>query len=522
MPCAPWRRAWTPRPCSRPSPRSDDGLAAEEESAGSGGAGVGSGTGAGGESLFSMNRTRERAFLVFNPSPCIRQEVVEARLWDTRLALDRLVVTSTGTTPQRVQVLERGASWGHEFVAIAFPVEVPAFGYRAVLVSDRAADLGLLEGSDLVDAAAWGGVGGSWRQIQREEPSLENEYLRATIDPGSGGLTSLVDLRTDREWVPAGERCGALEHCVEENAGMTAWVIGRFLRREPVLSGQLQRVHTGPWLNGFRWEAPIGQRSRVQAEISVRQGLPRVNYRLTVDWREMGDARSGIPHLRATFPLAVHEPHARYEIPFGAIDRAESSGEEVPAQRWADVLEAREGAGVLLANTSKYGHRLDGNRLGLTLLRASIDPDPLPDIGEHVIEYGLVPHGRDWGVADAVREGERLNLPLVVASCDLQSGPEPVAHSFLRLRGAGACLAAAKLAQDGTGVVLRLVDVSGEGGRAQLDLDPRLRSGDGPAVLVDANEHAVAGEEILLETGADGRARVAVMLPPGGIQALKV
>ena len=87
------------------------------------------------------------------------------------------------------------------------------------------------------------------------------------------------------------------------------------------------------------------------------------------------------------------QPQARYEIPFGSIRRDLFDGEEVLALRWADLSEA-DGQGVTLVNSSKYGFSLEGDTLAMTLLRASIDPDPLPDLGEHVIEYALVPHGR--------------------------------------------------------------------------------------------------------------------------------
>ena len=175
------------------------------ESDRAGGAGVGHGTGAGGESTFCMSRTSERAFLAFNPLPYPRREVVEAKLWDTELDRASLVVTGEGVDPQPVQVLGDGNYWGHTFVDVAFPVEVPPLGYRAVCISDRAAELDLKKDEGW---EPWGGAGDSWRQLQAADDSLENDRVRAVIDPGSGGLTSLVEKATGREWVPAGKRSG--------------------------------------------------------------------------------------------------------------------------------------------------------------------------------------------------------------------------------------------------------------------------------------------------------------------------
>ncbi|MFQ6096557.1 MAG: glycoside hydrolase family 38 C-terminal domain-containing protein, partial [Armatimonadota bacterium] len=82
-------------------------------------------------------------------------------------------------------------------------------------------------------------------------------------------------------------------------------------------------------------------------------------------------------------PLALDEPVARYEVPFGAVDRAEHNGMEVPALRWAQVRgrigDAR--AGALLLNDCKNGHSLTDNVLRIGLIRGTYDPDPMPEIG---------------------------------------------------------------------------------------------------------------------------------------------
>ena len=232
------------------------------------------------------------------------------------------------------------------------------------------------------------------------------------------------------EYAP-GDLCGILQYNVEANEGMTAWVIGQYLTRKDLVDGGvLKKVHDGPYVQRYRWTRSLadvgGGDSSVELDITLRRGSPRIEYSLRVDWREMGHAERGIPHLRVRFPLAIDGPQPRYEIPYGSIHRDLVDGEEVPAQRWADVratgFMGKNGPGVTLVNTSKYGHSVEGNSLELTLLRASIDPDPLPDLGDHVIEYALAPHGAAWTVGDGMRAGEEMNVPLVVASCGFQEG----------------------------------------------------------------------------------------------------
>jgi alpha-mannosidase len=357
---------------------------------------------------------------------------------------------------------------------------------------------------------------GSSRRTQPPDRTLENEYLVVRLDPGSGGIASLVDKRTGREWVPEGERAGIMQYCVEANEGMTAWVIGQFLERRDLLDGgTLKVVHDGPHVHTYRWTRTISQ-STLDLDITLRRGVPRVEYRLRVDWREIGHPERGIPHLRVRFPLSVRVPQARYEIPFGSIRRDLSGGEEVPALRWADLSEGN-GEGITLVNSSKYGFSLDGHSLEMTLLRASIDPDPLPDLGEHTIEYALVPHGEGWTVGQCAQVGEEMNVPLVVASCGFHDGSLPGAMSLASVEGVNVRLAAMKESQDRRAIILRLVEVEGMETVARVRLAPELVPQGAVAVEADTMERPLA----------EGCARIEgntllVDLPPFGITTVRI
>jgi alpha-mannosidase len=223
----------------------------------------------------------------------------------------------------------------------------------------------------------------------------------------------------------------------------------------------------------------------------------------------MGD-KEHTPHLRVRFPLAVADGQPRYEIPFGIIRRDLKAGEEVPALRWADLSEP-DGAGVTLANSSKYGFSVEGQTLSMTLLRASSDPDPLPDLGEHVIEWALAPHGAGWTAGEAMQAGEELNVPLVALSCGAHGGDLPAALSFLRLEQENVRLAALKESQYGGGIVLRLVEVAGADTAVRVTLAPALTPAGASAVEVDILERPVGngtarldGQTLTVEVPAFG------------------
>ncbi len=313
-----------------------------------------------------------------------------------------------------------------------------------------------------------------------------------------------------------GEHLGVLQYCLEAYEGMSAWVIGQFMRREELLEGgRLTRVDAGPHVQTYRWTCALGE-TKLELDISLARRVPRIDFELHVDWREVGDRDRGIPNLRVRFPLDLSSPEAAYEIPFGAIRRDRFNGEEVPAQRWVDLSEG-DGQGVTLVNTSKYGFSVEGSTLNMTLLRSSIDPDPLPDLGEHVIRYALVPHGIDWADGASTRVGEELNVPLVITSSDFHTGDLPSAAALISVQPDNVRLAALKKSEDGTGFVLRLVEMEGESTEARVTFSPEVLGAEAKAVEVDLLERAVAPER-----AAPVGKVLTVSVPAFGITSVRV
>jgi len=476
------------------------------------GAGVGDDVAMGGESTLSVTRSSDRAYVIFNPLPAARTELVRVKLWDTALNPDHLVVTDESGAPTPVQVVDREIYIGHRFLEVAFPVEVPGLGYRTVCISDRRVELGL---PGPARPSLWDREEGALRTREPETPVLENEMLRAQLDAGSGSVISLMDKRSGREWVPDGEHLGVLAYCLEDNeTGWSAWVLGQFLSREKLLDGgKLSLIHEGPHVRTYRWTRSLGLTS-LTLDVSLSRGVPRLDFRLAVDWREMGDA-ARIPHLRTAFPLALTSPRARYEIPFGHIRRDLFAGQEVPAQRWVD-LSGDDGAGVTLVNRSKYGFSVEGTTLTMTLLRASTAPDPLPDLGRHVIEYALIPHDGVWTPGDATRAGAAYNAPPVAVNTPIQEGDLPPSHTFVAVEPVHVQIAALKRAEDG-GLVMRLTNTADAEVEARIDLSAHLTSSGMAVTEVDTLERPLTDGRARLEEGM-----IVVPLPPRGVTSVRI
>jgi alpha-mannosidase len=258
--------------------------------------------------------------------------------------------------------------------------------------------------------------------------------------------------------------------------------------------------------------------STFEQRLRLAPGARRVELETTVDWQHRETL------LKAAFPLALHAERSTSEIGFGHVHRAthtntgwDAARFEICAHRWLHVGEA--GYGVALVNTRTYGHDVTrgggGERRGaaptvlrLSLVRAPRFPDPETDRGTHTFRYALVPGA---GIAEAVREGYRANLPLRAASA---AAVEPLVSV---LEGS-AVVEAVKLAEDRSGdVVVRLYESLG----GATDVRLRLGFPHTAVEVVDLHERADAEVAALAPLTADG-SDVRLRLGPFQVVTLRV
>ena len=172
---------------------------------------------------------------------------------------------------------------------------------------------------------------------------------------------------------------------------------------------------------------------------------------------------------------------------------------------------------MTLVNTSKYGFNVEGTSLNMTLLRASIDPDPLPDLGQHTISYGVIPHGPEWAEGEMTQAAEDVNVPLVVTSCDFHEGDLQTVASFVSVSPKNVRLVALKKAQDEDGFIVRLVEVEGKATKTTIVLAPELLAEAATATAVDALERETDAVDVVL-----AGQKLTVSVPAHSICAVRV
>ena len=347
---------------------------------------------------------------------------------------------------------------------------------------------------------------------------LENERIRVVVDD-RGLLTSVFDLGADREVLPPGMAGNLLQLHRDTPTQWDAWDLDDHYRRSGVdlteVAG-LEVLEKGPERVAVRVSRRFGD-STVEQVIALAGGAKVVEIDTTVDWHE----RQRL--LKLAFPLDVHADRAASEIQFGHVNRAihtntswDSARFETCAHRWVHVGEA--GYGVAVTNDSTYGHDISrSTRSGrvattvrLSLLRAPLYPDPEADQGEHALRCSLVVGA---SIADAVREGYRLNLP--PREIDGAASVEPLLH----VDNPAIVVEAVKLAEDRSGdVVIRLYEA--HGGRARGRVQPTFALG--AVAETDLLERPLATASALRTEAGDIAGGIDLELRPFQIVTLRL
>jgi alpha-mannosidase len=497
-------------------------------------AGIGRGTAGGALSAASATTDMPRPFVVFNQLGQARREVVVATVWDPQgeLGTNRHYAVRTADGREiPAQKVGQGGDHNQKFIELAFPAEIGSLGYNTFVIVDAGEEYvrpatsynynyELLYEPPFAEGVKTAPVNPNWVQMapQFEQFTMENEHLRVEFDLATGGVKTLLDKASGLDLASAADPLGVVEYAVERPGPMTAWVTYAPSSRAPAPVVSVTRGLIGPYIGSVIVKARAGG-SEVTVTYSLKAGQRWLDIDVATRWMEVGSPSVGVPKLLMKFPLAVRDAKASYEIPFGSIAREENAGQEVPALRWADVSgkSGAKPAGLALFNDCKHGHSLDGSTLRLTLLRSSHDPDPLPEIGDHTMRMAVVPHGKSPARAELMELAAAFNQPLQVVATDLHDGEFAAAQSSAQVQGAGVVLTSVKQAQDGGGVVFRLLETEGKAATAKVKINPQLLGKPGQAVEVDLLERPVAKSSA--KAGKEG---FSVSLAPHAIVSVKV
>ncbi len=396
--------------------------------------------------------------LVFNPMAWPRSEIVETNV-QLPASADGIEIQGSGHLIP-LQVLSHDATTS-SFKVLVRINELPPLGYSVLHASGQ---------------HGLGGVLFSGGPKLEESPAafvLSNEHIKLTIDRKTGCITSLVSLPSSAESL-APNACGnQLQTFKDTPKQYDAWNIdpGTLDHMAPITNiDSVTLLTNGPLRKTIR-VTRTWQSSKFIQDISLDAYADTVQIENDIDWHETHVL------LKAAFPLAATAPKATYEIPYGSIERPttrnnswEKAKFEVPAMRWADLGDAKQGLSVL--NDSKYGYDAAGNTLRITLLRSATWPDEVADKGRQQFTYALYPHAGTWKQALTVRRGYELNDPLKAEQVFPHTGTLPAEHSWASIENPNVTLTAIKKAEDSDALIFRMYEWAGTPTEVKLHIPP--------------------------------------------------
>lgn len=290
----------------------------------------------------------------------------------------------------------------------------------------------------------------------RQENTLENDLLLVRVD--EEGM-SIYDKEFSRE-VFNGK--AALMIYKDIPTHWDGWDIEKdyHLTGERLAPSHISRMESGRIRQSLRVVFDLGM-TRVIQDITLHVHSRRVDLFNTIDWHMRRTM------LRADLPLNVLTRVARYDLSCGYIERPttvnnyfQEAAFEVPAHRWVDLSEY--GYGVSVLNNGKYGHGVRGSTVSLNLLRSPIFPDFFADEGRHEFVYSIYPHGGS-DLLGTLREAENINRDLLAIE-----GRFKIERPFIEIDAPTIGVMTLKLAEEGSGKVLRVAELLGARGRVRI------------------------------------------------------
>lgn len=384
-----------------------------------------------------------RIYTVFNPTPYERSEFVELTLWDYVGNVNLLEVVGADGTPIPYQLLDGSPInyWTHFYNRIIAKVTVPAMGYAVCCVRPKQVE-------------HYGGRLQLWETCEAPLGNfkLENEHLCAVFAP-SGIMISLIDKTSGNELLSAP---ACFVYSETQQTLMSSWRIGRHLTERPVdecISAE-QKLN-GPHRNAITFKYKV-KNSTVEATISLDSDAKALKYALNIDWNETSTEDSTVPLLTFRVPLKDKADRVLRDVPAGFIAH-ETGALDLPAQ--TGICAESDKPTVALMSDCKYGFRLDGTNLSVSLINSACTPDPYPERGIHAINLfvGIT----DGKAASFKRMSKSLISPMLAVPTARHEGSLGSVGSLLGFDTESTVLSSIFVSDDGA-LTLRLYEAEGK------------------------------------------------------------
>jgi len=271
--------------------------------------------------------------------------------------------------------------------------------------------------------------------------SMENEFLRVSVDPRTGSISSILHKKMGHEVLAGpGNELVALEEDDPDMEGRLSFT-GRVHRPEdfarPKVAAFEDRL--GSWIEV---KGKFLDFERLQ-RIFLYRGMERVDMETAILGYRGADLM-----LEVRFPLNLDWDRARacYETPFAVTER--QLDQHFCAQTFVDCHDGQKGVALLNRGTAGYwvrkgsldmvlmrsfsrfaGYYEARKRLGLEYENDDSRCVLAREEGDHTFQYALYPHARSWRTSGVAKMAHSYNSPpLCLSGLHI----EAASKSFLR------------------------------------------------------------------------------------------
>ncbi len=406
--------------------------------------------------------------MVFNSLNWSRSSLVEMDL-DKNTALVDL--SSGENVPYEI------LSSGNGFVRIRFwAKDVPAVGYKSYSLRRPG-----------TTAVATTGI---------PSPILENQYYRIELEPESGAIQSIFDKELQREVVDSSSTYRFNEYLYVTGGDGGSNRLSRYsevlpppeLKVRPANSGKLISVTKTPFGTVARVSNSGVNTPHIETEIVLLDNQKAVLFTNHLT-KTKTYAKEGVYFA---FPFASQKPEFRYETQNGfvnpEVDLLPGAGREwFSVQHWVQLRENDWTAALVPIDAPvvtfedivrgafprKFGKR-SGTVFSWVMNNYWTTNYVAGQGGDFVFRYALT-SGRQLTPAALSRFGwelmSKLEVNEIIPQDRVDTQPRPLSgaqDSFLQIDSANVVLTAWKPAEDGSGSILRLTELNGEGSEIRL------------------------------------------------------
>jgi len=422
--------------------------------------------------LASQISAKQDSIFVFNALPWARHGWLEADLPEGK----HLVDAATGKDVlQQVLRVEAGTSlpgFGGRTVRVRYRAEnVPGLGYKLLSIVD-----GALAASD---------------PARETTQTLENRYYRVVLDPASGAIRSIWDKELHRQLVDESSPYRFASYLYVTGADdMPHNSLYRYgvalpaphLEVHAAAEGRITSVVHEAGMQVATLASSAPNTPEIVTTIALPEDARRID--VTVSLKKKATLKREAAYI--AFPFAVENPSFAYDVQNGWVDPgndelAGGSHEWYATQHWAAVHGADGSMGLICddAPMVNFGDIVRGTWPEKFAPRSSTIFSWLMSNywstnffssqgGRMTFRYSIV-SAPAFAPAALSRLGMEQMTPLESDAVAAQPGaPSPAMDSFLNLNGEDVALTTWKRAEDGSGSIVRLVELAGKDSAVDL------------------------------------------------------